>query len=44
MADLRRTTTTTALLEALMDTEDQMVWRAFDERFRPIITGLPGRS
>jgi RNA polymerase sigma factor (sigma-70 family) len=38
-----RTTTTTQLLEALFDPQDEEVWREFDARYRPIIHGLAMR-
>jgi RNA polymerase sigma-70 factor (ECF subfamily) len=34
------TKTTTALLDALMDSQDQQVWAELDNRYRPIIRGL----
>lgn len=43
MANLSRTTTTTTLLEALLDSEDQATWQEFDDRYRPIITGFAMR-
>ncbi len=36
-------TTTTLLLEALHDPGNEPVWRAFDARYRPILTGLARR-
>ena len=41
--DLLRTTTTTSLLEGLFDPDDEVVWQAFDGRYRPIITGVARR-
>ena len=38
-----RTTTTTALLEALRDPGNEAVWREFDDRYRPIIFGFVRR-
>lgn len=38
-----RTVTTTALLEALNDPANEMVWEAFDARYRPIIFGFARR-
>jgi len=43
MANLRRTTTTTALLDALFNSEDEAIWTEFDGRYRPIITGFAMR-
>lgn len=43
MANLRRTTTTTALLDALLNSEDEAIWTEFDGRYRPIITGFAMR-
>lgn len=40
MGRINRTTTTTALLDSLMDGEDEATYRAFDDRYRPIITGF----
>lgn len=37
------TRTTTALLEGLHDSADEEVWRAFDQRYRPIIIGFGRR-
>lgn len=38
-----RTVTTTALLERLLEPHDDEVWREFDSRFRPILTGFARR-
>jgi RNA polymerase sigma-70 factor (ECF subfamily) len=38
-----QTRTTTALLEGLLDPADEEIWRAFDERFRPILTSFARR-
>jgi RNA polymerase sigma factor (sigma-70 family) len=37
------TKTTTRLLDALHDLEDEDAWRTFDERYRPIIFGVARR-
>lgn len=37
MAEPSRSTTTTHLLEALHDAQDDATWRVFDARYRPII-------
>lgn len=41
--ELLRTTTTTSLLEGLFNPDDDVVWQAFDLRYRPIITGVARR-
>lgn len=38
-----RTTTTTQLLQALHDPRDEVVWRDFDARYRPIIYSIAQR-
>ena len=35
-----QTTTTTVLLEGLLDSGNEAVWREFDARYRPIIVGF----
>ncbi len=40
---LVRTKTTTALLRALADLENEQVWVEFDRRYRPILCGLARR-
>lgn len=35
-----RTRTATMLLEGLHDSQDEVVWQEFDERFRPVIHGF----
>ncbi|MFO0972537.1 MAG: sigma-70 family RNA polymerase sigma factor [Phycisphaerae bacterium] len=37
------THTTTALLDGLFDLGNDVAWRQFDERFRPIVIGFAGR-
>lgn len=41
--ELLRTTTTTSLLEGLFNPDDEVVWQAFDLRYRPIITAVARR-
>ena len=41
--ELLRTTTTTSLLEGLFNPDDDVVWQAFDLRYRPIITAVARR-
>ena len=41
--ELLRTTTTTSLLEGLFDPDDDVVWQAFDTRYRPIIIAVARR-
>ena len=41
--ELLRTTTTTSLLEGLFNPDDEVVWQAFDIRYRPIITAVARR-
>lgn len=42
--DVMFTRTTTALLDDLRDPENHLVWKAFDERYRPILVALARRS
>jgi len=43
MFDVRRTTTTSALLDGLFDDADGHFWREFDTRYRPIILGFASK-
>jgi RNA polymerase sigma factor (sigma-70 family) len=43
MTDLTRSMTSTSLLDGLSDPANDAVWRAFDERYRPVILALGQR-
>jgi len=44
VANLLINSTTTMLLEGLLDPTQQSIWREFDDRFRPIILGVALRA
>lgn len=43
MSDAPQTTTSTVLLQQLHDPANETVWREFDARYRPILTGFAQR-
>ena len=44
MANLLLNSTTTMLLDGLLDPSQQSIWREFDDRYRPIILGVAVRA